>query len=109
MEDRVGSLGGPYDMVNTRNDRQFLQRSPSAGRFRGICAGVAIAPGDPFRLCRHVSRPPVASECLALTSSGPVRYALKTSCRDGTMHLVFEPLASCWRGWRRWCRRCACT
>lgn len=34
----------------------------------------------------------MASERLALTSSGQVRYALKTPYRDGTTHLVLEPL-----------------
>jgi hypothetical protein len=43
-------------------------------------------------LCRYVSRPPVASERLALTASGQVRYTLKTSYRDGTTHIVLEPL-----------------
>jgi len=44
------------------------------------------------RLCRYVSRPPVASERLALTASGQVRYTLKTPHRDGTTHIVLEPL-----------------
>jgi hypothetical protein len=39
-----------------------------------------------------VSRPPVASERLALTSSGQVRYTLKTPYRDGATHIVLEPL-----------------
>jgi hypothetical protein len=39
-----------------------------------------------------VSRPPIATERLALTASGQVRYALKTPYRDGTTHLVLEPL-----------------
>jgi hypothetical protein len=34
----------------------------------------------------------VAAERLALTSSGQVRYALKTPYRDGTTHIVLEPL-----------------
>jgi hypothetical protein len=42
-------------------------------------------------MCRYVSRPPVASERLALTGSGQVRYALKTPYRDGTTHIVLEP------------------
>jgi hypothetical protein len=57
--------------------------------------GVAIAPGERARLerlCRYVSRPPVASERLALTPSGQVRCTLKTPYRDGTTHLVLEPL-----------------
>jgi hypothetical protein len=56
---------------------------------------VAIAPDERAkleRLCRYVSRPPVASERLALTASGQVRYTLKTPYRDGTTHLVLEPL-----------------
>jgi hypothetical protein len=44
------------------------------------------------RLCRYVSRQPVASERLALTASGQVRYTLKTPYRDGTTHIVLEPL-----------------
>jgi hypothetical protein len=34
----------------------------------------------------------VATERLALTPSGPVRYQLKTPYRDGTTHIVLEPL-----------------
>ena len=40
----------------------------------------------------HVSRPPVASERLALSASGQVRDTLKTPYRDGTTHVVLEPL-----------------
>ena len=45
-----------------------------------------------WRLCRYVSRPPVAEERLALTPTGHVRYTLKTPYRDGTTHVVVEPL-----------------
>ncbi len=58
-------------------------------------AGLGIAPKERAkleRLCRYVSRPPVASERLALMASGQVRYTLKTPYRDGTTHLVLEPL-----------------
>ena len=44
------------------------------------------------RLCRYVSRPPVANERLAVTASGDVRYTLKRPYRDGTSHIVLEPL-----------------
>jgi hypothetical protein len=44
------------------------------------------------RLCRYVSRPAVAIERLPLTAQGHIRYALKTPYRDGTTHVVFEPL-----------------
>jgi hypothetical protein len=46
------------------------------------------------RLCRYVSRPPVASERLPLTASGQVRYTLKTPYRDGTTRLVLERAAA---------------
>jgi len=44
------------------------------------------------RLCRDVSRPPLAVERLALSASGQVRYAPNTPYRDGTTHLVLGPL-----------------
>jgi hypothetical protein len=44
------------------------------------------------RLCRYVSRPPIAEQRLALTSTGQVRYQLKNAYRDGTTHIVLEPL-----------------
>jgi hypothetical protein len=44
------------------------------------------------RLCRYVSRPALASSRLALTPQGQVRYSLKTPWRDGTTHVLFEPL-----------------
>jgi hypothetical protein len=37
------------------------------------------------RLCRDVSRPPLAVERLALSASGQVRYAPNTPYRDGTL------------------------
>jgi hypothetical protein len=39
-----------------------------------------------------VSRPPVTEDRQALTPSGHVRYTLKTPYRDGTTHIVLEPL-----------------
>jgi len=44
------------------------------------------------RLTRYVSRPAVAIERLDLTAQGQVRYRLKTPYRDGTTHIVLEPL-----------------
>lgn len=44
------------------------------------------------RLCRYVTRPAVSTERLALTGQGTIRYRLKTPYRDGTTHVVFEPL-----------------
>jgi hypothetical protein len=44
------------------------------------------------RLCRYISRPAVASERLTRAADGRIRYSLKTPYRDGTTHVVFEPL-----------------
>ena len=58
-------------------------------------AGVAAAAHQRDkveRLCRYIARPPVATTRLALTAQGQVRYTLKTPYRDGTTHVMFEPL-----------------
>jgi len=44
------------------------------------------------RLARYVSRPAIAADRLALTAQGDVRLQLKTPYRDGTTHLILEPL-----------------
>lgn len=61
----------------------------NAGGF-SLHAGLDIEPHQREkleRLCRYVSRPPVATERLAMSSSGQVRYQLKTPYRDGTTHI----------------------
>ena len=44
------------------------------------------------RLCRYISRAPIAAHRLSLTPSGNICYELKTPYRNGTTHVVFEPL-----------------
>jgi hypothetical protein len=43
-------------------------------------------------LCRYIARPAIANERLSLTRQGNVRNQLKTPYRDGTTHVIFEPL-----------------
>lgn len=43
-------------------------------------------------ICRYVARPAVSEKRLALTRNARVRYELKTLYRDGTTHVIFEPL-----------------
>ena len=77
-----------------RPERAGRHGAAEAGGF-SLHAGLDIQPGERAkleRLCRYVSRPPVATERLALTPSGQVRYPLKTPYRDGTTHIVLEPL-----------------
>lgn len=44
------------------------------------------------RLCRYIARPAVSEKRLSLTARGKVRYQLKTPYKDGTTHVIFEPL-----------------
>jgi hypothetical protein len=45
------------------------------------------------QVCRYALRPAVAGERLRLTPQGRVRLRLRHPYRDGTTHLVFEPVA----------------
>jgi hypothetical protein len=44
------------------------------------------------RLCRYVARPPIATERLSELPDGRILYRLRHRWRDGTTHVVFEPL-----------------
>jgi hypothetical protein len=58
-------------------------------------AGVATKASERAkleRLCRYISRPPVSTKRLSMTRNGQVRYELKTPWRNGTTHVIFEPL-----------------
>ncbi len=43
-------------------------------------------------LCRYITRPAIAERHISLTSSGNIRYQLKTPYSDGTTHVIFEPM-----------------
>jgi hypothetical protein len=43
-------------------------------------------------LCRYIARPAVAEKRLTVNAQGKVVYLLKTPYRDGTTHVVLEPL-----------------
>ena len=58
-------------------------------------AGVVAAADQRDKLewlCRYITRPAVSTERLSLTAQGLIHYRLKTPYRDGTTHVVFEPL-----------------
>ena len=58
-------------------------------------AGVATKAHDREkleRICRYIARPAISEQRLSLTNHGMVRYQLKTPYRDGTTHVLFEPL-----------------
>jgi hypothetical protein len=58
-------------------------------------ANVAVPARDRRRLerlCRYVARPPLATERLSRMNDGRLLYRLKQRWRDGTTHIVLEPL-----------------
>ena len=71
--------------------------SGSAGQAAGFSlhAGVATKANQRDkleRLCRYITRPAISEKRLSLTNQGKVRYELKTPYRDGTTHVIFEPV-----------------
>jgi hypothetical protein len=71
--------------------------SYSAGEVAGFSlhAGVATKTNERAkleRLCRYITRPAVSTKRLSITRNGRVRYELKTPWRNGTTHVIFEPL-----------------
>lgn len=44
------------------------------------------------RLCRYITRPAVSLKRLRLSETGKVIYELKNPYKNGTTHVVFEPL-----------------
>jgi len=71
--------------------------SDTVGKVAGFSlhAGVAAKADERKkleRLCRYISRPAISERRLSLTPNGNIRYQLKTPYRDGTTHVIFEPL-----------------
>ena len=61
----------------------------------GLHANTAIPAHDRVRLermCRYMCRPPIALERLKMLSDGSLKYKLKKHWRDGTSHVIFQPL-----------------
>ena len=60
-----------------------------------IHAGVGIRAGqrkELERLCKYAARPPLATDRLSRLPDGRLSYRLKTPWRNGTTHVMFEPL-----------------
>ena len=71
----------------------FIKAGKGAGF--SLHAGVAAKANERDRLerlCRYISRPAVSEKRLSLTANGNIRYQLKTPYKDGTTHVIFEPL-----------------
>jgi hypothetical protein len=73
---------------------QFTTRVGNVAGF-SLHAGVATEAKERVkleRLCRYITRPAVSTKRLSMTRNGRVRYELKTPWRNGTTHVIFEPL-----------------
>ena len=87
-------LGDRADPHNAEPDPEASLRIPQHEGM-SLHADVAIPARDRRRLerlCRYVARPPLANDRLELRSDGRLALRLKTRWRDGTTHIVFEPL-----------------
>jgi len=68
-----------------------VKPASAAGLASNTC--VTISACDKLeRLCRYITRPPVADERLSLAPDGNIRYKLKTPYRNGTTHVILEPM-----------------
>ena len=75
-------------------DDPFTTRVGNVAGF-SLHAGVATQANDRAkleRLCRYITRPAISTKRLSMTRNGSVRYELKTPWRNGTTHVIFEPL-----------------
>jgi len=83
--------------LQTLPDCEDDQFTPRVGNVAGFSlhAGVATRAHERDkleRLCRYIARPAVSTKRLSMTRNGQVRYELKTPWRNGTTHVIFEPL-----------------
>jgi hypothetical protein len=88
---------GQFNEAAGPEDEGFQTDGPRCAKVSGfsVHAGVGIRAGDRKgleRLCRYAARPPVAAERLEQLPDGRLSYRLKTPWRNGTTHVLFEPL-----------------
>ena len=57
-----------------------------------MCTNGLLSNTDGVFAPYNVTRPAIAEKRLSLTDHGEVRYELKTPYRDGTTHVIFEPV-----------------
>ncbi len=86
---RIGDLVDPEAAAFVTGPRSTMIDGVS------LHANVAVPAGDRRRLeklCRYIARPPVSTQRLSKLGDGRLLYRLKRRWRDGTTHVVFQPL-----------------
>ena len=89
---RLGDREEPHEGVDGVADTEASDRVAQVGGM-SLHADVAVPAHDRRRLerlCRYVSRPPLASERLEERPDGTLTLRLKTRWRDGTTHVLME-------------------
>jgi len=89
--------GRPVARVGTAVESEDMVPGPRCAAVSGFSlhANVCIPPHDRIRLerlLRYAGRPAIATERLSLLANGRLLYRLKRRWRDGTSHVIFEPL-----------------
>ncbi len=89
---RVTKVGDGIDLEDIA-----VPSGPRCASISGVSvhANVCVPAHDRMRLerlCRYAGRPPVATERMSLLPDGRLLYRLKHRWRDGTTHMIFEPL-----------------
>jgi hypothetical protein len=81
LAERVGRSLERQGLLVRDTENEFLEFGPAAGGAMDDLIGHSIT----YRVAMAIER-------LALTAQGQVRYRLKTPYRDGTTHIVLEPM-----------------
>jgi hypothetical protein len=99
MAERIGQLLEKRGLIERDAQSAWLSgesvQAGSLDELIGHCITWRIAAGQRAkleRLCRYVSRAPLAQDRLTLSASGQVCYGFTTPWRDGTTHVVLKPL-----------------
>ena len=76
---------------------QKEKEKPFLSRYSGFSlhGGISCKPHDRKKLehiCRYISRPSLSEERLSVNFQGQVVYKLKTAYRNGTTHIILDPL-----------------
>ena len=85
------------DRIDAEDITDTAPEPPRCATIAGVSlhANVCVPARDRERLerlCRYVARPPLAGERMSVLDDGRLLYRLKRRWRDGTTHMVFEPL-----------------
>jgi hypothetical protein len=89
---RIAKMG---DAVDVEDGTQPSGKCCAAVAGYSVHAGVRVPARDRLRLerlARYAGRPPLAGERLSLLPDGRLLYRLKHRWRDGTTHVIYEPL-----------------